>query len=187
LKIKAIALVLLIFLCIGSVYGCIDNAPPNGINTGTTQKIESKATEDQQSIYVKAQEIPKLDSSLERANLIKRLKWLNAADKLVYVALLSNDGKILGTYTTHKVSSVNSLLTTPQQIVQDPFSHDGNYAGGDQGLVVDSPDIDGSYGDNGDGIFFFTTKEEYVEWNGLYLEQSTPFVLITPPVITKQS
>ena len=70
-----------------------------------------------------------------------------------------------------KVSSVNSLLTTPKQA----FSYRGTV------IIVESPQLDGSYGTNGNAIFFFTTEGAYVEWPGEYLLSDQPLKLVTPP------
>lgn len=173
---------LILFLLAGIVFvsGCSDHST---LDTGATQQQEAKITEDTQTKLIQAVPPPVMTTSLERVNLKKRLEFLNKDDGMLYVALLSNDGKVLATYVTHKVSSVNSLLTTPNQIVPDPFYTSGN----NHGLVVSSPDLDGSYGTNGNGIFFFTTDGAYIEWNGLYLESSQPFTLNTPPVLTKST
>ena len=165
-------LILSVFLCIG----CVENKG----SSGDTQAAEASLTESNQAKLIASCPPPTLSNSLECENLKKRLEFLNQAKKEMYVALLSNDGKVLATYVTYKVSSVNSMLTTPQQIVDDPF---GSSAQGAQGQVVDSPDLDGSYGSNGDGIFFFTTNGAYIEWNGHYIESSQPFTLSTPSVI----
>ena len=36
------------------------------------------------------------------------------------------------------------------------------------------PDVDGSYGENDNGIFFFTTDGKYVEWGGTYFYSDIP-------------
>jgi hypothetical protein len=182
---KKIIVVLLVFILVGSVYGCEEN-PKKPINHGETQSSEALVTETQQAIHLKTTPPPKLDYSLERANLIRRLNFLNAEDRMLYVALFSNDGKLLNTYVTHKVSSVNSMLTTPDQIVPDPYRYSGQ-GGYSYGQVVASPDLDGSYGDNGAAIFFFTTDGQYVEWNGMYLQSSAPFTITTPPVLVQNN
>jgi len=79
-----------------------------------------------------------------------------------------------------KVSSVNSRLTTGEQIVDDPWRYQSG------GRVVESPQLDGSYGTNGDAIFFFTTEGVYVEWNGLYMLCDQPLALTTPPLMVYQ-
>ena len=86
-----------------------------------------------------------------------------------------------------KVSAVNSMLTTTEQVVdgngnqcdyESTYSHDC--------FVVSSPDIDGSYGSNGDAIFFFTTDGVYVEWRGDYMLADQPLKIQTPPELVRQ-
>ena len=36
-------------------------------------------------------------------------------------------------------------------------------------------DVDGSYGSNDNGIFFFTPDGKYIEWTGTYLYSDIPF------------
>lgn len=118
---------------------------------------------------------PSLNDSQERRQLVKRLERFNVANKISYIYLTSY-GKVMAFYTIKgKVSSVNSMLTCTKQIVD---------AGGTtqyDRFVVDSPDLDGSYGSNGDGIFFFTTEDVYVEWNGEYMLCDEPLKMDTPP------
>ena len=52
--------------------------------------------------------------------------------------------------------------------------------------VVESPDQDGSYGTNGDGVFFFTTEGAYVEWRGDYMVSDFPLKLSTPPALVRE-
>ena len=43
-------------------------------------------------------------------------------------------------------------------------------------------DVDGSYGENDTGIFFFTPDGKYVEWSGIYLYSDIPFEVSAPVV-----
>jgi hypothetical protein len=86
-----------------------------------------------------------------------------------------------------KVSSLNSLRTTPQQIVRngggglcDSSSSTYNCS------VVDSPDLDGSYGKNPEGIFFFNAEGAYREYAGRYMVSDQPFSTNTPITLTRQ-
>lgn len=74
-----------------------------------------------------------------------------------------------------KVSSVNSQITNPEQIVK-------RFSGSHK---VSSPAEDGSYGENGDGIFFFTTDGTYVEWAGEYMLADKPLKMLTPPALVR--
>jgi hypothetical protein len=114
-----------------------------------------------------------LKDSQERRNLVKRLTRFNVADKISYIYLV-DFAKVMAFYIVKgKVSSVNSMLTCTQQLVDDPT--------GPGSQVVASPDLDGSYGSNGDAIFFFTDKDIYVEWNGKYLLTDQYVKLSQPP------
>lgn len=44
------------------------------------------------------------------------------------------------------------------------------------------PDVDGSYGENDNGIFFFTVDGKYIEWTGEYLYSDIPFDVTNPIV-----
>lgn len=161
----------LIFVCLLLFVGCEQNKNSQG-----TQSQEQNKTEEQQVIHLKTTPPPKLDKSQERINLTKRLQRFNTDSKVSYIYLIDY-GKVMGFYTVKgKVSSVNSLLTTPDHIVS--FNR---MNGGDHSVVVASPDLDGSYGTNGDAIFFFTTDDTYVEWSGHYMLCDKPLKMSTPP------
>ncbi len=148
-------------------------------NQGETQKAEAKFSEQQQGRLLAAHPQPILEYSLERVNLTERLERFNDPNKISYIYLLSDTGQI---YTflpiKGKVSSVNSKMSTGEQIVDDPFMMTGN-----PGVVVESPQEDGSYGTNGDAIFFFASDGTYFEWNGKYLLADRPFQLTEQPLL----
>lgn len=160
--------------------GCIDES-------NTEQKTSAKEaalTETNQARLLKTNPPPTLDTSLERQNLIDRLELLNNQNKIFYVYLVSY-GKVMAEYTAQgKISSVNSKLTTQEQIIKSPYGY-GSQSRVNLGLVVESPDLDGSYGTNGDAVFFFTTDGAYVEWSGEYFVSDFPLSLSTPPVLVR--
>ena len=47
--------------------------------------------------------------------------------------------------------------------------------------------MDGSYGENDNGIFFFTPDGKYVEWTGIYLYSDIPFELDAPTVLLQEA
>lgn len=139
--------------------------------TGDSAKTEQALTEDNQQRLLKTQPPAKLEWSLERENINKRTLLWNDANKVSYIYLV-NYGKIMAFYTIKgKVSSVNSQITNPNQIV-DRYEGD---------VVIESPAEDGSYGTNGDAIFFFTTEGAYVEWAGDYMLADQPLKLTQQP------
>lgn len=134
-----------------------------------------------------------IDYSLERYNLIRRAYWVNGqrekanalpceiAKPLGYVVLLTESGSVVGKFTVDgKVSSLNSFLTPDSEYYE--LLYGGDYSKENNWLA----DIDGSYGENDNGIFFFTPDGKYVEWSGIYLYSDIPFEVETPVVSFKE-
>lgn len=132
-----------------------------------------------------------IDYSLERYNLIKRAYWVNGMrDKaralpspiadmpLGYIVLLTDNGAVVGRFVVDgKVSSLNSYLTPDSEFYEEDLTLAGSGKGNHW-----LPDIDGSYGSNDNGIFFFTTDGKYIEWTGTYLYSDIPFKVDSPIV-----
>lgn len=127
-----------------------------------------------------------IDYSLERYNLIRRTYWVNgqrekanalpcAVEKpLGYIVLFTDNGAVVGKFIVDgKVSSLNSFLT-PSAIDE--------YVGNGGVETIELADVDGSYGENDNGIFFFTPDGKYIEWTGTYLYSDIPFVVDDPIV-----
>lgn len=162
------------------------SSTPNTTATNTYVQEQNK-TEVNQRILDKNQPLPAVTQSLERANLIERLKRFNEPTKISYIYLVSY-GKVMAFYTIKgKVSSVDSYLSNPSQLITKMGNPcNGTYSddSGKDCYQVESPDMDGSYGTNGTGIFFFTTASTYVEWNGEYMLADQPLQLSTAPELT---
>ena len=127
-----------------------------------------------------------IEYSLERYNLIKRAYWVNGMrDKantlaspiadmpLGYVVLFTESGDVVGQFTVNgKVTSLNSYLTPDSEFYEQEYYNSGSSVGDGNSWL---PDVDGSYGENDQGIFFFTTDGKYIEWTGTYLYSDIPF------------
>lgn len=131
-----------------------------------------------------------IDYSLERFNLIRRAYWVNGQEEkantlvcpvqrpLGYVLLMTESGAVVQSFAVDgKVSSLNSYLTP--SCVDEVY---GNQTAGYTTLTTEMADVDGSYGENDSGIFFFTPEGIYYEWTGLYLYSSHPFIVENPVV-----
>jgi hypothetical protein len=160
--------------------------------TQGTQSQEMQATEENQKGLREKYPVAKLEHSLELENLNRRLEFVNQPDRVSYIYLLDH-GKVITFFPIKgKVSSLNSFSTTSEQLVDSR----GRLCGSIEpktGYVVDgpcydveSPDLDGSYGDNGEGVFFFTTDGVYVEWKGNYMLASEPLKISTPPELVRE-
>ena len=125
-----------------------------------------------------------IDYSLERYNLIRRTYWVNGqrekANTLVcevekplgYIALFLENGSCAGKFIVDgKITSLNSYLTPDSKY----YEVVGEYIDGKAEENDWLPDVDGSYGSNDNGIFFFTPDGKYIEWTGTYLYSDIPF------------
>lgn len=141
---------------------------------------EQMFTEASQANFNKVQPPITLKWSLERHNINKRNQRWNDPNKISYIYLLSDYGTIIAYFPIKgKVSSVNSKLTTNMQVVAD-YWHNGSGPTG----TVESPSMDGSYGTNGDGIFFYLTDDTYMEWAGKYLLCDNYVKITQKPILT---
>lgn len=157
--------------------GCGVNGTANG------SKQDMKATANLANSLQANQPTPTdLEYSLERYNLIKRAYWVNGQREkanslpceivkpLGYVVLFSGNA-VVGSFTVDgKVSSLNSYLT--------PDTYYNAFGEYDVWLA----DVDGTYGENDNGIFFFTPDGKYIEWSGEYLYSDIPFIVDSPIV-----
>ena len=155
------------------VAGCDD------LPKADTAKRELKLTEENQSRLLVSDPPPKLLESQERKNLVRRLKTFNVSNKISFIYLLTNYGQLVRFDTIKgKVSSVNSMLTATEQVIIGKWR--------DQGMVtIPSPDLDGSYGSNGDAIFWYNQDGAYCEWNGMYFLTDQPLKLTIKPLIVE--
>lgn len=130
-----------------------------------------------------------INYSLERYNLIKRAYWVNGqrekASMLVceiekplgYIVLFTESGSTVGRFIVDgKVSSLNSYLTPDSEYYE--LVYGGTYTKSNDWIA----DVDGSYGENDNGIFFFTPDGKYIEWTGTYLYSDIPFEVDDPIV-----
>lgn len=175
MKNKIIATIFALSLCFGLASCEVDGSYADTLNT---KKVASNLQ--------KTQPTPTdINYSLERYNLIKRAYWVNGqrekANSLVceiekplgYIVLFTESGSVVGKFVVDgKVSSLNSFLTP------DSEEYASNYS---EWL----PDVDGSYGENDSGIFFFTPDGKYIEWTGTYLYSDIPFEISSPVILVK--
>ena len=148
-------------------------------------KNELQTTLDTQKKLVSAIPIPQLETSQERINVSKRAEIFSKADKISYIYLISY-GKVMAFYTVKgKVSSLRSYMAPLEKIVSSRGNDCNDVGGCENGYVVAAPDIDGTYGENVEGIFFFTTEDAYVEYHGDYMMSDQPLKLSTTPELVR--
>lgn len=135
-----------------------------------------------------------IDYSLERYNLIRRTYWVNGQREkanalpceiekpLGYIVLFGESGAVISSFVVDgKVSSLNSFLTPDSEAYEVAGEYVDNeiYTNGTEENDW-LADVDGSYGENDTGIFFFTPDGKYIEWTGTYLYSDIPFIVENP-------
>ena len=174
--VRVVSLIVVIALALLVLTGCSDTPTVSGTNADVQAQIAvaNSLTDNQPTLK-------DISYSLERYNLIRRAYWVNGqrekANALVcavekplgYIVLFA------GNTVDGKVTSLNSFLS--------PDSAYYEYLGGDfRAYNKWLADVDGSYGENDDGIFFFTPDGKYIEWTGEYLYSDIPFIVDSPVV-----
>lgn len=141
--------------------------------TNTSAKDEQVHTENNQRILNKNQPLPDVTWSMERDNLIKLKKLQNDRTVTFFMyVFIEGIAEPIGYYQVNKVSSVNSQLSNPEQIVS------GRYSANE--LVLPSPSEDGSYGTNGESVFGFTPEDICIQTNMKFITATVPLHFKTP-------
>lgn len=161
-----------------------------GETTGSRQDVINQ--QNSASVLQQNQPTPTdIEYSLERYNLIRRTYWVNGMREKAntlpcevekpfgYIVLFTESGAVIGQFVVDgKVSSLNSFLTPDSEYYEvvgsekNGSSHENNWLA----------DVDGSYGTNDNGIFFFTPDGKYIEWTGIYLYSDIPFEVKDPVI-----
>lgn len=171
---KLLLVVLALVLCITLLTGCDYDS----------SSIDRQKTLDIGNVLSANQPTPTdITASLERYNLIRRTYWVNGQKEksmlvpaplpnipLAYVVLFTDTGAVVGRFVVEgKVSSLHNYLTPISEFYESATSYNDWL-----------PDVDGTFGDNDDGIFFFTPTGTYYEWTGVYLYSDVPINIDAP-------
>lgn len=190
----AVVLIIMALVAMTFLTGC---APVEYSDSGSKADVQN--TMETASTLQENQPTPTdLDYSLERYNLIRRAYWVNGQREkaasvicqvekpLGYIVLFTDSGSTVGRFVVDgKVSSLNSYLTPDSEYYEkdmDWSNGDSTMRGVDRYSNKWLADVDGSYGSNDNGIFFFTPDGKYVEWTGTYLYSDIPFEIDDPVV-----
>lgn len=159
-----------------------------GCEYTSSQATESNKQEEIQKKLVQSVPTPQITNSVARESIKKRAELFDATNKTTYIYLVSY-GRVMAFYPVKgKVNSLRSYLTPMENIVSSTGELCTKYDGcGSSGYLVSAPDVDGTYGENTDGIFFFTADTgAYVEWKGDYLVSDQPLSLQTQPDLVRE-
>ena len=176
------------------------------ILTGCTEYVQTGSQIDRESTIAVANELSvnqptptDIDYSLERENLIRRAYWVNGqrekalnyptaipSKPLGYAILFTESGAVVGRFEVDgKVSSLNSYLSPDSEYYEKVGGSDSSNSSTPYVDIHSNKwlaDVDGSYGENDAGIFFFTPDGRYIEWTGTYLYSDIPFTISNPVI-----
>lgn len=181
----ALATAILLLSCLSFV-GCYGSSTVSNVSNGTRSDV--KTTIQNANTIQENQPTPTdISYSLERYNLIRRAYWVNGQREkanalpcevekpLGYVVLMTGNVVVGSFIVDGKVSSLNSYLTPDSEYYEEVYSGSGGHYYNEW-----LADVDGSYGSNDNGIFFFTPDGKYIEWTGTYLYSDIPFEVESP-------
>ena len=161
--------------------GCSNDVP-----AANTYQTDSKKVEETAQKLQNATPIPDLSNSAERQNIARRATTFDDVNKVSYIYLI-NYGKVMAWYSIKgKVSSLNSYLSPVDKLVNGKGDRCSNNGSDYPCYLVGAPDIDGAYGENADGIFFFTTEGIYIEYVGDYMMSDEYLKVSTPVELTRE-
>ena len=177
---KKCAVILILVLLLVSLCSCAESGARQDIMN--TTELADRLQENQPTPN-------DIEYSLERYNLIRRTYWVNGMREraaslpceverpLGYIVLFSGNAAVGQFVVDGKVSSLNSFLTPDSEYCEKNSSCNNRWLA----------DVDGSYGENDIGIFFFTPDGKYIEWSGDYLYSDIPFTIDAPIVQYKET
>lgn len=196
---KKISTIMILCVLVVGLVGCTDvTTGGSKADTQNTLAIGDKLQQNQPTPN-------DIDYSLERYNLIRRTYWVNGQREkartlpceiadvpLGYIVLFAENGSVVSKFTVEgKVSSLNSFLTPDSEYYEKDMSVYQSSTNTVTSRVEKYsnkwiPDVDGSYGENDTGIFFFTPDGKYIEWTGTYLYSDIPFIVKDAVVTYKE-
>ena len=166
--IMAIALMSILFC------GCEPNS--SRVDTQKTIELGNKLAENQPTPT-------DIEYSLARYNLIRRLYYVNGQVEkaknlpcelqkpLGYIYLfVEGVGCVVCDTVDGMVSPMQSYLTPDSEYYEYSGSYRNNWL----------PDVDGTYGENCEGIFYFDAQGGYHEWTGRYYYSETYYPIDDP-------
>lgn len=183
----AIAIIAMLFSFVGCAYDISTDSSFSG-----TKVDKQNAIQVANKLQANQPSPTDIDYSLERYNLIRRAYWVNGMREkaitlpcevekpLGYIVLFTESGAVVGSFIVDgKVSSLNSFLTPDSEWYEQEYWSDGDSFNGANDWLAD---VDGSYGENDNGIFFFSVQGNYYEWTGTYLYTDVPMVIDKPVI-----
>ncbi|MDO8509126.1 MAG: hypothetical protein Q7S27_05585 [Nanoarchaeota archaeon] len=120
----------------------------------------------------KNQPVYKVERSLERDNINKRLKLSNDPNQLMWVYCLGMNGDVvISSPVLGKVSSSSKRLEPSSVDADSPIN---STIGDVRYSTNELMSADGTYGGSDPYVYWFTPEGQYFQWNGQYIVSNVP-------------
>lgn len=181
---KRPAIILAIVIIVIGLVGC--DTPPPTPKPVSSYETSAKANEEAVRNIIGNDTLPVITRSLERENIKRRVEFINQPDRIGYLYLLSEYGQLIKeVQVLGKVSSLNSYLTPMEEIQIITVKNSASPMTQQIPVTISASDLDGTYGENANGIFWFTPDGVYQEWTGLYFYSSERLSFTTKPLLVE--
>lgn len=173
---KKIIITLIVLSMIIGLVGCESSSQPT-LNQNLQEKAEQIAAN--QNKLETVIPVPILDYSNNRANIVKRLTTFGSdPNKVSWIYCFLPSGQcVLFTSVKGCVTNLSAYAVPDDNIIDHTYN--GTYTA----TTVQAPDVDGTYGTNGEGIYWYDTAGVYHEWNGYYMLLDQPEKINVEPMI----
>lgn len=176
-------LLLLLIPMIMVACGPDSSSPPSGNQGYSSAPTQDDLTNNANRLWaVVGGKLKPIQNSAELANLVERINRTNDPNHTWYVYIFTMDGKLM--YYSQIQGKVSSTDSSPSAPNRNQCSGSGSgYACG----TVDNPALDGSYGKNEPGIFFFLRNASHtmVETNFYYIVTDSFIPFTQKPVLVQ--
>lgn len=183
INVKKMLPIIIIAILLAIIFaGC--EYTPTPAEGNTIHQIGQKQTEDIVKDLIENDSLPRPKNALDRENLKRRIEFMDQKDRIGYLYLLTDNGQLIKeVQVLGKVTGLNTYLTPMEKIEWFEDVDLGEYHG-DVYVVTEAPDLDGTYGENINGIFWFTPDgvyQEYYDTKALYSSERLTFT--SPPLL----
>lgn len=114
----------------------------------------------------------------EIENIKRRLELTSNPGQIGFILLMNEMGQpVMYASVKGKVTSGAKRLTAPEQ----RWSVDTGEWQGEQ--LGSAPSDEGTWGNSGEYIFFWTVDGQYIQWNGKYMYSDKPFRTSIQPLV----
>lgn len=129
------------------------------VSSGSHQTVLEKNKESVEEL-LKYRKVPELSDSLDWENARMRYEFLNQADRIGWLYVFTAEGILwLETPVIGKLTATDTYITPMEEIKRSRASSDDPWTY----FTVEMSDIDGTFGVNADGVFWFDPTGTYNE------------------------